>query len=106
MFANKYFAFEFFHNPPEYSWWKGDILQNIENALDTAIIVMQNGGSTAMAESTFRNMLNGSDDSEVFSTWRLDSAEVSFNDGGPKTIMRPVGNIGANLLRTSEAIQL
>ncbi len=34
-------------------------MQAIERALDVALIVMRNGGSTVMADRTFRNILKG-----------------------------------------------
>jgi hypothetical protein len=34
-------------------------MQSVEWALDVALIVMQNGGSTAMADRTFQNVIKG-----------------------------------------------
>lgn len=86
---------------------KDEVQDHVEKALDIALLVMQNGGSTFMAERTFRNVLAGFKHDTVWLTWRLDFvvAQVSGKDA-PASILRPVGIIGVNLVRTSEAVIL
>lgn len=79
-------------------------MQPVERALDVALLVMQNGGSTVMADRTFTNILKGSKQHGVSSAWRLDFvAANSVAEGQSSTVLRPVGPIGVNLVRASEA---
>ena len=79
-------------------------MESIEKALDVALIVMQNGGITAMADRTFKNILKGYGQDGVSASWRLDFVAVSgVAEGRSLTILRPVGPIGVNLGRVSEA---
>ena len=82
-------------------------MQPVERALDVALIVMQNGGSTVMADRTFTNILKGYKQDGVSVAWRLDFvAASSAAEGRPATVLRPVGPIGVNLIRASEAAVL
>lgn len=82
-------------------------MQRVERALDVALIVMQNGGSASMADRTFRNILRGQGEEEAVAVWRLDVVTVcGMADGRSWTILRPVGTIGVNLVRASEAVVL
>ena len=82
-------------------------MQLVERALDVALIVMQNGGSTRMAERTFKNVLKGYKEEGVSATWRLDFVAASrLAEGRSSTVVRPVGAIGINLVRVSEAAAL
>jgi len=82
-------------------------MQAIEMALDAALIVMQNGGSTEMANRTFQNILKGYEQDGVSAIWRLDFvAASSAAEGHPVTVLRPIGPIGVNLTRASEAVVL
>ena len=82
-------------------------MQPVERALDVALIVMQNGGSTVMADRTFKNILKGHKQDGVSVAWRLDFvAASSAAEGRPATVLRPVGPIGVNLIRASEAAVL
>jgi len=82
-------------------------MQSVERALDVALIVMQNGGSTVMADRTFQNILKGYKQDGVSAVWRLDFvAASSVADGQSATVLRPVGPIGVTLVRTSEAAVL
>ena len=82
-------------------------MQPVERALDVALIVMQNGGSTVMADRTFKNILKGYKQDGVSVAWRLDFvAASSAAEGRPATVLRPVGPIGVNLIRASEAAVL
>jgi uncharacterized membrane protein YjjP (DUF1212 family) len=82
-------------------------MQPVERALDVALIVMQNGGSTVMADRTFANILKGYKQDGVSAAWRLDFVAASIvAEGHSATVLRPVGPIGVNLVRTSEAAVL
>jgi len=79
-------------------------MQPVERALDVALVVMQNGGSTVMADRTFTNILKGYKQDGVSAAWRLDFvAANSVAEGQSSTVLRPVGPIGVNLNRASEA---
>lgn len=81
--------------------------QAIERALDVALIVLKNGGSTVAADRTFRNVLRGFKQDGASAAWRLDFVAASgAADGRPMTVLRPVGPIGINLARASEAALL
>jgi uncharacterized membrane protein YjjP (DUF1212 family) len=82
-------------------------MQPVERALDVALIVMQNGGSTVMADRTFTNILKGYKEDGVSAVWRLDFvAASSVAQGQSSAVLRPVGPIGVNLVRASEAAVL
>jgi uncharacterized membrane protein YjjP (DUF1212 family) len=68
---------------------------------------MQNGGSTVLADRTFRTMLRGFNAEDVWASWRLDLVTVRETGEGPRaTVFRQVGPIGVNLVRASEAAVL
>jgi uncharacterized membrane protein YjjP (DUF1212 family) len=82
-------------------------MQPVERALDVALIVMKNGGSTVMADRTFKDILKGYKQDGVSAAWRLDFvAASSLAEGQSSTVLRPVGPIGVNLVRASEAALL
>lgn len=82
-------------------------MQPVERALDVALIVMQNGGSTRMADRTFKNVLKGYKEDGVSATWRLDFVAASrLAEGRSSTVLRPVGATGINLVRASAAVAL
>lgn len=82
-------------------------MQAVENALEVALLVMRNGGSTAAAERTFNSILAGFKTSGVTTIWRLDFVAATFPDGDrSSTLIRPVGTIGVNLSRASGAVAL
>jgi uncharacterized membrane protein YjjP (DUF1212 family) len=82
-------------------------MQPIERALDVALIIMRNGGSTSMAEHSFERVLKGLGRGDVSAVWRLDSvAAFSVDEGLSSTVFRRVGVIGVNLVRVSEAVVL
>ena len=75
----------------------------MEMALEAALLVMRNGGSTIAADRSFANVLKGYDLEPVASTWRLDFiSATSTAKGQSTTVIRPVGLIGVNLVRASE----
>lgn len=82
-------------------------MQAVERALDVALIVMQNGGSTVMADRTFKNILKGYKKDGVSAAWRIDFVAASSTaKGRSETVLRSVGPIGVNLVRASEAAAL
>jgi len=82
-------------------------MEPVERALDVALIVMRNGGSTVLADRVFGNILKGFKEDRVTTVWRTDSvAAATVVEGRPSTIYRPVGVIGINLVRASEAARL
>ena len=82
-------------------------MQPVDAALDVALIVMKNGGSTDMADRTFKNILKGCGQKGVSASWRLDFVAAHGGaEGQSSTVMKPVGSIGVNLVRASEAVVL
>ena len=76
-------------------------------ALEAALIVMQNGGSTVAASRTFTNILSGYKKEGVTTAWRLDFiAATSVGEDRWSTVVRPVGPSGVNLTRVSEVAVL
>jgi uncharacterized membrane protein YjjP (DUF1212 family) len=79
----------------------------VEVALDAAMQVMQNGGSTIAADRTFSNVLTGFKKQGALAVWRLDFIAVSADVGADSSAaVRPVGPIGSNLSRASQAMHL
>ncbi|MGB7946882.1 MAG: threonine/serine exporter family protein [Candidatus Binatia bacterium] len=82
-------------------------MQPVEMALEAALLVMQNGGSTVAAERSFSNILKGYKKDGVAAVWRLDFiAATSTADGQSSAVVRPVGPLGVNLVRASEVAAL
>jgi hypothetical protein len=73
-------------------------MQPVELALDAALLVTRNGGSTVAAERSFAQILKGFGEPPVPTVWRLDFIAAST---GASAIVRPVGPIGVNLARAS-----
>ena len=82
-------------------------MQAIEAALDTAVLIMENGGSTAAANRAFAHVLAGYGGEGAAPVWRLDFVVVKA-PGEPvsATVVRPIGTPRINLLRASEAMAL
>ena len=79
----------------------------IEIALDLAMLVLRNGGSTWMADRTFRNVAKGYGREGATAAWRLDFAAAHcMTSSGALTVVRSVGNTRVNLVRVSEAAML
>ena len=78
----------------------------VEVALDAALLVMKNGGATAAAARCFDNILSGYGEENVSVVWRLDVLTASEAGKDKRTYIRPVGPIGVNLVRVSEAAML
>jgi uncharacterized membrane protein YjjP (DUF1212 family) len=79
----------------------------VEAALEAALIVMRNGGSTAAADRSFANILAGFKTEGVSAAWRLDFIAATSRSGGQLlTVLRPVGPIGVNLVRAAEVAAL
>jgi uncharacterized membrane protein YjjP (DUF1212 family) len=82
-------------------------MEAIERALAVALIVIENGGSTANADRTFRNVLKGYQQEGGTVTWRLDLVTVSgAGDDRTLTVVRAIGPVGVNLVRASAAVVL
>jgi hypothetical protein len=80
------------------------MMEAIERALDVALIVIENGGSTANAERTFRNVLKGYKQDGCAVGWRLDLVTVSgAGDDRAATVVRAIGPVGVSLVRASAA---
>jgi uncharacterized membrane protein YjjP (DUF1212 family) len=79
----------------------------VETALEAALLVMRNGGSTVAAARSFTNILKGFDQQDVSTIWRLDFiAATTRVDGRSSTFLQSVGPIGVNLTRASAATVL
>ena len=82
-------------------------MQAVEKALDVAVMVAKNGGSTAVAERAFANILKGYGQEGVSVIWRLDFVAAMMQvEGVTKTALRPIEMAGLNLVRSSAAVTL
>lgn len=81
-------------------------MQPLEMALEAALLVIQNGGSTVAAERSLRNFLTSSQQEGVVSIWRLDFIGAWGANGPSSMVVRPVGPIGVNLARGAEVAAL
>lgn len=82
-------------------------MQAVDMALDAALQVIQNGGSTIAADRTLSNVLKGYKKEGVHAVWRLDFVALSAGEGvGSSAVVRPIGPTGSNLLRTSQAMDV
>jgi uncharacterized membrane protein YjjP (DUF1212 family) len=79
-----------------------DTLQPVDMALEAALLIIRNGGSTVAAERSFYSILKGCRTAGVSVIWRLDFSAATRTVGGrSSTVLRPVGTIGVNLTRAS-----
>lgn len=79
-------------------------MKPVDAALELAVIVIRNGGSTAAAARAFTNVLKGYRLDGTVAIWRLDFVAASREENGrAETLLRQVGAIGVNLTRVSEA---
>jgi uncharacterized membrane protein YjjP (DUF1212 family) len=79
----------------------------VDTAVEAALLVMRNGGSTAAAERSFTNVVTGYGLQGVTAVWRLDFIAASSTvDGESATVVRSVGPIGVNLIRAAEVAAL
>jgi uncharacterized membrane protein YjjP (DUF1212 family) len=84
-----------------------ETVQPVEMALEAALLIIRNGGSTVAAERSFTNILKGYHQQGIASVWRLDLiAATRTAEGQSSTFLRPVGPIGVNLVRASEVTVL
>lgn len=82
-------------------------MKSVERALDVAVMVMKNGGSTAMADRTLANILKGCGQEGVSVVWRLDFVAARIGtEGVSATILRPIETVGLHLVRASAAVAL
>jgi len=85
----------------------GQTVRAVARALDVALLVVGNGGATWMADRTFGKVLEGFDQRDVSTTWRLDFVAATFTaDGLSTTMFRPIVMGGVNLVRAAEATVL
>ena len=71
-------------------------------ALEAALLVMRNGGSTVAADRALTNILKGCQQEAIAAVFRLDFIAVTHTVGGqPSTMVRPIGPIKVNLVRAS-----
>lgn len=76
----------------------------VETALDVALLVMENGGSTFRADQAFQAMLGGLQESGVTALWHLNTVTVFMQrDGQSASMVRPIAAAGINLSRVSAA---
>ena len=79
-----------------------DTMQPVETALEAALLVLRNGGSTVAADRSFTNILKGFHQQDVATIWRLDFiAATTRVEDRSSTFLRTVGPIGVNLTRAS-----
>lgn len=74
----------------------------LEIALDAALVVLRNGGSSSAAERSFDNILKGAQLEGAAAIWRLDF--IAAYHGTDRAHVRAVGPIGVNLARVSEVL--
>lgn len=76
----------------------------VETALDVALLVMENGGSTFRADQTLQAMLNGLHLEGVSALWQLNAVTVFMQrDGQMASRLCPIRAAGVNLTRVSAA---
>ena len=81
--------------------------REIDVALDVALVVMENGGSTVRADRVLINVLKGFGNYNVSTLWRTDFvAFTTLSDGERSTAFRQIAPSAVNLLRVSEATAL
>jgi uncharacterized membrane protein YjjP (DUF1212 family) len=79
----------------------------MQTAIDPVLLIMENGGATAMAARALDNMLRGFGAAPCAVVWRLDSITLAVTDAESDSVLvRPVGPVGMNVLRASEAATL
>lgn len=83
------------------------IISSVESAVNAARQVLHLGGSTLMADRTFRNIISNVQISGFEIMWRLDNIVISYNyNGQTKTFMRSVGPVGTSLTAVSNVMEL
>lgn len=79
----------------------------VDTALDVALLVMENGGSTFRSHQIFQAMLSGLHQEGVKALWQLNTVTVfTQHDGQTIPQMRPIRAAGMNLTRVSAACVL
>ncbi|MDQ3020329.1 MAG: threonine/serine exporter family protein [Bacteroidota bacterium] len=77
------------------------------SAVKAAIMIIEKGGTTSMADKTFRSIISKCDVSDVSIMWRLDNLIVGYSvEGRTHTILLPVGGIGTELTGVSKVFEL
>jgi uncharacterized membrane protein YjjP (DUF1212 family) len=78
---------------------------NLDAALDPALIAMESGGATSVADRALENMLKGFGVTGASVVWRLDHVTLSVARGGEvETRIGTIGPVGLSLKRASAAI--
>lgn len=75
-----------------------------ELALRGALVILRNGGSTAMAAQAWADLLDAFGEAAEEPIWRLDFVVAQLP--GARVLIEPVGPIGSNLSRVSATMQL
>lgn len=75
----------------------------LDIALEAALVIMRNGGSSNAAQRSFSNILKGAGFAGVAAIWRLDFI-AAYHGVDDRTHVRAVGPIGINLARVSETV--
>jgi len=84
-----------------------DIKMSITSALNAAVMVLHLGGSTTMADRTFRNIVCVNNITGFDIMWRLDNVLVNYkSDGQTNTILKSVGSVGTNLILVSKVMEM
>lgn len=79
----------------------------LDTALDVALLVMENGGSTFRADQTFQVLLGSLKESGVTLLWHLDNVTMFIQrDGQTVTMVRPIAPASLSLGRVSAAWNL
>jgi uncharacterized membrane protein YjjP (DUF1212 family) len=83
------------------------VTQAVTAALDLASLVLQNGGSTTLADTTLKNVLKGYGEAGVSTVYRQDFIAASnVKKGEVWSVLWPLGPAGLHLVRASEATVL
>jgi uncharacterized membrane protein YjjP (DUF1212 family) len=82
-------------------------VEGADQALATAALVFESGGSINLADTTLRNVLRGLDLGDVSIVYRMDfiAARVLVKDN-PRTILQPLRPLRLHLVRASEVALL
>jgi uncharacterized membrane protein YjjP (DUF1212 family) len=89
------------HQPEE------SVRQAVTAALDLASLVLRSGGSSRLADTTFKNVLRGYGEEGISTVYRQDFIAASrVANGQAWTLLRPLGPAGLHLVRASEAATL
>jgi uncharacterized membrane protein YjjP (DUF1212 family) len=84
-----------------------DAGSGMERLLDAAAVVLESGGSAAMADRALTNLARAFHQADIDTVWRLDAILATSRAGGrPITMLRRIGPVGLNLARASAVAAL